>query len=605
MGMVWAGMALWAAVASQAVGSDVVVMMDRATQRGPPVAGVVLSSDGLVMVSSDAVGYQKTVTVHLPGDETRSAKVLTVDSEAGLALINVGPISGQPTLKFHNGKPLEKGSVVTVRGVEGGLPWQNGKATVVSTQTGPWGNLVTGYLTLEGENDGTSVDVGAPLLMPDGSLAGVNVGRLKNEGAPRQLFVALTADRVRTFLQQATRGLPVARLCVTSENAGARALLDGKDRGLLPATVTGLDAGWHTLRVSAPGRAPQERLILATMEEGRCHAFALHPAAAVTFSGTVKEMLASVDGAPAVALAGSPVWLPKGDHQVRFTAKGYRISTWTGTVMGTETLNETVTLVREHGLISIVSDPPGATVMVEGKNAGVAPLKDVKLAPGRWNVSLVLPHYQETKLGVVDVRDGATVDLGQVALTPKPARITLAPGVVDSGDEVYLNGRRVNGRTWKVEPGYHDVEVRRPWHVPAKLRVFMEPDEERSVAPRPEETGAAKTRRLKLVGGAAGVVGAVALTLVAVSLVGGGAGLLVGAKLAYDRYLLNTTQPRIENLYRMSNGMLYGGLALGALSLVTVLAVAAVTAGSMYAFLSLPSDPSRTQPAVESTGAVP
>jgi hypothetical protein len=588
------GVPAWA----QAPSGEWVIMVDRVGTRGPPVTGVLLSSDGLAVVPGEAVGQARTVTVHLQGGVDRTAKVLARDDEQGLALLGLGEVSGQPSIRLYAGKPLEKGNVLTVRGVEGGLPWQNAKATVAGTQTGPWGNLTNGYLTMDGESDGTGADLGAAVFAADGTLAGIHVGRLRVEGAPAARFVALTVDRLRIFLATATKGLPVARLCVTADAPLARVFLDGVARGAAPQTLTGLDAGWHALRVEAPGRAPQERIILAAMDADRCQAFWLKPAASIIFTANIPNAQVSVDGAPFVLLTKAPVFLPPGNHVLRFLAKGHRQQAWVGDITTTAQKTEAITLVREHGLFTISSTPPGATVLIEGKKAGVAPLVDLKLAPGRWNVVLELAHYRSTSLGAVDVRDGALVDLGNVTLPPLPGRLTLAGGVVEKGDEVFLNGRRVEGNSWKVEPGYHDIEVRRPWHLPAKLRVHMDPDEARTVAPRPEETGAAKVRRLKILGGVGGVLGAVAAAVAGGALLGGGAAMLAGAKLAYDRYMLQTTQPGLGQFYGAANGLMWGGVVLGASSVLAVVLLGAAVVGSGYAFFTLPSDPSRqTAPA--------
>lgn len=574
-------------------GAEPVVMLERPDVKGPPAAGVLLSADGLVLTSSTVVGRNKRLTAFVSATDRRGAALVALDEDAGLALLNVGAVPGQKTLPLYAGRPLEKGSVLTVRGLEAGLPWQQSTATVIGTQTGPWGNLAPGFLTLDGANDGTGADVGAAVLAADGSLAGVHLGRTRVEGAPAPRFVTAGVDRIRAFLRVATAGMPVARFCVVSSVAGTTVWVDGKEQGRAPAAITGFVAGWHTVRVASEGHAPQERVILAGLEEGPCQTFELKPSPSVVFRAAVAGLSVSVDGSPYSALPPGPLHLPEGPHTVRVMAQGFRAQTWEGALRDGDALSVDLTLIKQHGTLSVQTVPEGAHVFVEGRDAGAAPIRELKLAPGRWRVEIRAPHHRPLELGSVVITDGTATDLGEQKLAPLPARLALAPGVTEDGDEVYLNGQRVSGTSWKVAPGYHEVVVRRSWHTPGKLRVFMEPEEQKNVAPRPELLPEARTRRLKLGLGTLAVVGGVGAVGTGVLLLGGGVLALVGMKLTYDRYLVATQQQQWTNLYWLSNGLLWGGVSALAVSALAVVGSVGAVAAAVYAFFTLPSDPSR------------
>lgn len=569
-----------------------VVMVARPDVRGPPAAGVLLNSDGLVLTSAQYVARYRSLTVYLTAHDKRTARVVATDDEGGLALLLVGRVSGQRSLPLYDGRPLEKGAVLNVRGMEGGLPWQQAAGTVVSTQTGVWGNLAAGFLTVDGEQEGTGADMGAAVLAPDGSLAGVHIGRMRVEGAPTQRFVAAGVDRIRAFLRAATTGLPVARFCVRGQPQGATLWVDGKPQGALPAQVTGFEAGWHTLRVTAPGHLPKEVVMAAGVEEGACQVVALEKAPSITFRTGVRGLTLRVDGGPPLPLTEDPLLLPVGPHRASITAGNYRDYRWEGTLADGDALRVNVTMVRRHGLFNVRSDPPGAQVWVGGRLAGTTPLVDLKLAPGNWPVELKLPHYHPLQMGTVSVADTQTVNLGQATLLPLPARLTLSNSVVESGDEVYLNGHRVTGTSWKVQPGYHEVIIRRSWHSPGTLRLHVEPDEEKVVAPRPEALPEARIRRLKLLGGALGVVGAVAALVGMVALVAGGVAALVGSRVVYLRYLNAVEPTQLRSLYGVANTLVWTGVLALMASTGGVLAAGAAAAGSVWAFLTLPSDPS-------------
>ena len=162
---------------------------------------------------------------------------------------------------------------------------------------------------------------------------------------------------------------PVAdgRLLVRSRPAGARVSVDGKDRGVTPATVRDLTRGAHRLKITHDGYAPDERRVVITasrpshsMTVALTRAGVAAPArgaqAARAPAGRFAGALA-VDSRPAGArvfmdgkLVGTtPMALPSvpaGSHAIRLEHDGYRRWSSSVRVVASEQNRVTASLER-------------------------------------------------------------------------------------------------------------------------------------------------------------------------------------------------------------------------------------------------------------------
>jgi TonB family protein len=129
------------------------------------------------------------------------------------------------------------------------------------------------------------------------------------------------------------------------------------------------------------------------------------------------------------------VELPLGSHEVRLELDGY--SAAADTVMLTADIPRTalkVTMTVEPpkmGTADVVSNPPGATVKIDGTSVGVTPLSGHKLKAGNHRVEVVSDGY-EPWAGQVSVRENksARVDanLRKIAVaTPPPPTLRTPP----------------------------------------------------------------------------------------------------------------------------------------------------------------------------------
>ena len=136
------------------------------------------------------------------------------------------------------------------------------------------------------------------------------------------------------------------RLLVRSTPAGARVVVDGRNVGLTPITLTGLPPGSHAVRILRDGYAAVERRIsLSGTRTSQSIAVNLSRAP----GGEPRTAAAPAPVAPAPARMPTPVPAP-----VPTTP---------------------ATLGRTVGALVVDSRPPAATVFVDGKLAGTTPLQ--------------------------------------------------------------------------------------------------------------------------------------------------------------------------------------------------------------------------------------
>jgi hypothetical protein len=139
-----------------------------------------------------------------------------------------------------------------------------------------------------------------------------------------------------------------AGLLVHSTPAGAAVAIDGIERGTTPVAVRGLALGTRSVTVTRPGYRPTQRQVTLTPER---------PSRSLEISLV-----------PASATSSSP------------------------------------TPARDGALV-VDSRPAGATVMIDGRRAGVTPLTISPIAPGTYTVRLEHPGYRAVTT-TVDVSIG-------------------------------------------------------------------------------------------------------------------------------------------------------------------------------------------------------
>ncbi len=178
---------------------------------------------------------------------------------------------------------------------------------------------------------------------------------------------------------------------------------------------------------------------------------------------------------PALALAGRFVGLP-GTYTVRAGRQGYRELVRTITVTDRTTNHFTFSLEKRPGIVSILSEPTGATVQVDGRVVGSTPLAGLELAAGPHRLRLTLDRYLDLEQEV------AVEGLGR----RQRFRLYLQPGWgevrLDSepSGALVLEGEEELGRTplaTRLMAGRHRLLLRRAGYEDGLLEVVVEAGE--------------------------------------------------------------------------------------------------------------------------------
>jgi formylglycine-generating enzyme required for sulfatase activity len=145
---------------------------------------------------------------------------------------------------------------------------------------------------------------------------------------------------------------------------------------------------------------------------------------------------------------GERYLLRQGDYQVSATAKGYHPMTTTVTVGEQGSQNLELVLRPLPGLVSIDTQPGGASVSIDGEVVGKTPLADLPVEAGEHQLQVTLERYlpQEQPLLVT----GRNLPQGlQLALAPAWAEVSVASQ--PPGADILVDGEAVASTPAVVE----------------------------------------------------------------------------------------------------------------------------------------------------------
>jgi tetratricopeptide (TPR) repeat protein len=178
--------------------------------------------------------------------------------------------------------------------------------------------------------------------------------------------------------------------------------------------------------------------------------------------------------------SGGAVLVDPGVCEVKVTRKGFAPTSIRRDLATGERWVVPVQLGLLPGTLRVLAgNVPGATVSVDGRSAGVAPLS-IELSPGEHEVLLRAPGHQESRTRV-RITGETTTDLDpQLASAAATARLRILAGPSDS---IALNGKAkaLGSFEGAVEAGEHRITVSRDDAEPRIFEVFLQPNETRDL----------------------------------------------------------------------------------------------------------------------------
>jgi serine/threonine protein kinase len=174
-------------------------------------------------------------------------------------------------------------------------------------------------------------------------------------------------------------------------------------------------------------------LLLGLVGGGAAYFFLLRPGTVVVMVSPEREFALLVDGKPMSGMDSSPVILPlpPGTHAVSVQRAGYKSWTDAVTVQPGETVRVTANLaalVAQTGGFTLVTDPPGAMVFLDGASLG-------QVTPMRVGSVPVGSHTIELRLGArvlsqtIAIEAGKSIEL-KLPLPPEPSSRPANPPAV-------------------------------------------------------------------------------------------------------------------------------------------------------------------------------
>ncbi|HKU40681.1 MAG TPA: PEGA domain-containing protein [Polyangiales bacterium] len=206
----------------------------------------------------------------------------------------------------------------------------------------------------------------------------------------------------------------------------------------------------------------------------------------VHFATVPNKATVLVDGQP-LASTTSPFVLaqltPQQPHSIQVSQQGYRPWSTKVELEPGQTLQlPTVTLERIETGFAVDSEPPGASVLVDGKKLAETPARLVDLGPGEHQLRLEREGYVAWE-SVLHVSIGTVLPLQTVSLQPVP--VTPARGSRSAAASGTLSASDASARRHTREPSVDDVSVE------------PTPPAERKSAPEPAEPEAAEPESAK------------------------------------------------------------------------------------------------------------
>ena len=173
-------------------------------------SGVILSDDGIVVSNYHVVGQASDIRVVLNNGAEYEARVLLGDEEADLAILKLEGAEEMPSLPLRDSDSVEVGELVLAIG----NPFGVGQ-TVTSGIVSALARTMVGVSDFQSFiqtdaaiNPGNS---GGALVTVNGELIGVNTAIFSRSGGSNGIGFAIPATLVKTVVQAAIEGRPVAR----------------------------------------------------------------------------------------------------------------------------------------------------------------------------------------------------------------------------------------------------------------------------------------------------------------------------------------------------------------------------------------------------------
>jgi len=277
------------------------------------------------------------------------------------------------------------------------------------------------------------------------------------------------------FSALAAFGNSPTRIDVTARPEGAKVLLDGESKGVVPVSVFNVAAGKHLLRVEAPGRRPVEEIVAVADGDFLTKDYDLEQEKGLLLVKTDPEGANVKLGG--TSLGTTPLLLTDLDtdrtYALNIECVGYQAKRVNVTLSGRTPVAVSEKLVLDSGVVECVSEPAGATVQVNGIVRGTTPCRIDKVPKGYATFVFKLRGYEDEKRELRIVPgDSQSLSLSMRGRPAKLSVISYPDGARVTMDDNYAGKTPLT--LSPVRPGVHTIKAELPGFAPVFKTVMME-----------------------------------------------------------------------------------------------------------------------------------
>ena len=232
---------------------------------------------------------------------------------------------------------------------------------------------------------------------------------------------------------------PTTRLDLSSQPSGAKVFVDGSECGVTPTTLFSITPGRHHVKFSMAGYVDSDCYV--TVEAGRPaqHSDVLNPEKGIL-------LLKSTPSACEITIDGFSVGMTprlitnldvKDVHRMTLSKAGYRSATFDIRFNGRSPLVRNETLIRDSGVLHIITEPAGAEVTLNGIVRGHTPVTVSDVPKGRATLKLSKEGFKDEIVSELVINAGDEQTISRM-LEGHPGTLSLSS--IPAGARFYVNG---------------------------------------------------------------------------------------------------------------------------------------------------------------------
>ena len=253
---------------------------------------------------------------------------------------------------------------------------------------------------------------------------------------------------------------------IETQPPGAKIFVNKRTAGTTPTNVQNLPEGSHIISLKKEGYYDEEIKILCGEGKNNVIRKSLRPhVGEISISTAPKGAIIKIDGNTVGKSNKTIKELAVGQHTIAITKKGYLPINEIVELTVDQKIPLSFNLKQWAGEFSVVSEPEGADVFVNGKHKGVTPLLLNGIKKGKRSILLKKDGFKNLKFKIV-VKEDMEKEINK-KMDPKTGNIKVSSK--PKGASIIIDGQDTNKTTpatiKKIAVGQHKIEVKKHGYI--------------------------------------------------------------------------------------------------------------------------------------------